>query len=337
MERRGGVILVLCLGAIALSAQPTLGASPPTASGVPGLLPGEPWIAFQRETAGRYGVHVVRTDGTDTRSPFRDLPGGIQLHPEWSPDGERMVFDVEAPDGTQDIWIADVRDWSADVLVDCVAPCLWVNEPAWSRDGRSIAYQRHADDGSGETSQVEVLDLDTAEVRVVYRTGTDRGVFAPRWSPDGDSLVFEQVVLTDGQFAGVSLEVLDLAEPTAATRTIVPADRYANNSDWSPTGDLIVFSAPGRGGEPGGARSDLWVVHPDGSGLNQLTDVASGGGMAVQPTFTPHGDAIVLLLTDRAHGFEESMATVAIDGTGLEPATSSGPLFGWHPRLRPTP
>jgi len=337
MKRSGGIILVLGVIAVALSAPPTLGASPPVASGVPGLLPGEPWIAFQRETAGRYGVHVVRTDGTDIRFPFGDLPGGIQLHPDWSPDGERMVLDVEAPDGTQDVWIADVSDWSAEVLVDCVSPCLWVNEPAWSPDGGSIAYQRHVDDGTGETSQVEILDLDTGTARVVYRTGTDRGVFAPRWSPDGGSLVFEQLALSDGEFLGVSLEVLALTEPGATTRTIVPVDRYANNSDWSPNGELITFSAPAEGGEPGGARSDIWVAHPDGSGMTRLTDAASNGGMAVQPTFTPDGDAIVFLLTDRARGFDEAMAIIAIDGTGLAPATTSGPMYGWHPRVRPMP
>jgi hypothetical protein len=29
------------------------------------------------------------------------------------------------------------------------------------------------------------------------------------------------------------------------------------------------------------------------------------------------------------------MATIAIDGTDMQPATSSGYLYGWHPRLRP--
>ena len=29
------------------------------------------------------------------------------------------------------------------------------------------------------------------------------------------------------------------------------------------------------------------MVHPDGSGLRQVTDVAASGGTAVQPTFTP--------------------------------------------------
>jgi hypothetical protein len=31
------------------------------------------------------------------------------------------------------------------------------------------------------------------------------------------------------------------------------------------------------------------------------------------------------------------MATILSDGTGMTSATTSGPMFGTHPRLRPTP
>lgn len=245
-----------------------------------------------------------------------------------------MVLDVESTDGTQDIWVADTATWSPELLIDCVAPCLWVNEPAWSPDGGSIAYQRHLDDGSGETSQIEILDLDTGQSRVVHRTGTDRGAYAPRCSPDGDSLVFEQVVVEGGEFTGVSLEVLDLGDPGNATHTIVPADRFANNSDWSPTGDLIAFSASIEGGEPGGALSDLWVIRPDGSGLTQVTDVASGGGMAIHPTFTQDSERLVFVASAPGLG-SEIMAFVGVEGSDLTAATSNGPMQGWHPRLRP--
>jgi len=301
------------------------------------LRAGEPWIAYQGITPGRDGlhtVHLVRPDGTGAFFALDMIPGLEQLHPDWSFDGKQLAVDVNDSANTPDIWLADVQTWSARKAVDCQAPCLWVQEPAWSRDATRIAYQRHLTSAKGEISQIEVLDLSTGTTSIVFKTNSDRGVYAPRWSPNDRSLVFEQTASKDGNFLGVSLEVVDLATPNVS-RTIVPVDRRANNSDWSPDGSLIAFSAPIKGGEPGGNLSDIWVVNPDGSNPRQVTDVAASGGTAVQPTFTPDGRSIVFKLSDTRVGASDAIATVLIAGGDPQPATASGYLYGWHPRLRP--
>ena len=182
------------------------------------------------------------------------------------------MLDVADSTDTLDIWVVNLTNWSARELVDCAAPCLWAQEPAWSHD-------------------------DT-------------------------SLVFEQTSAEGTMFLGVSLEVLDLATP-GVTRTNVPADRMANNADWSPDGTLIAFSAPITGGEPGGALSDVWVVHPDGTVPRRITDVAASGGTAVQPTFTPDGASIMFKLMDERVGASDAIATVSI--AGGEPRSPAGP------------
>lgn len=308
--------------------------SPSTPSPRPPLADGDAWIAYQTATGERSGAHavfLVRPDGTGAFFAVDMVPGGEQLHPDWSPDARRLVLDVADDAGTPDVWLVDLTDWSARKVVDCADPCLWAQEPAWSRDGGKVAYQRHTTTASGEISSIEVLDLASGATSVVYETGTDQGVYAPRWSPGDTSLVFEQTAAD-----GVSLEVLDLATP-GVTRTIVPAARMANNSDWSPDGNLIAFSAPLPGGEPGGALSDIWVVKPDGSGPRRVTEVAASGGTAVQPTFTPDGAGIMFKLTDQRVGASDAIATVSIAGGEPRSAAGSAYLYGWHPRLRPTP
>ena len=160
--------------------------SPPVpASHRPALRAHERWIAFQTITSARSGaqaVHLVLQDGRGDFFALDMIPGGEQQHPDWSPDGTRLAVDVLDANGTPDIWIVNVTDWSSTKLVDCGAPCLWVQEPAWSHDGRRIAYQRHITYAGGETSTVEVLDLVSGTTSIVYSTGTDKGVFAPRWS-----------------------------------------------------------------------------------------------------------------------------------------------------------
>jgi Tol biopolymer transport system component len=300
------------------------------------LVDGDPWIAFQKPEARGHAIHLVRPDGTDAHFPLADVPGGEQLHADWSPDGKWITFDVANDEGTYDIWVADTTDWSTERVVDCVAPCLWVNEPSWSPDGTTIAFQRHSMDGEAEISSLELLDVESRELKTVLTTGSDEVLYAPRWSPGGDAIVVELPSFVDGELTGVSLATFDLATDIPSLDKIVPPTAFANNPDWSPDGLHIVFSAPIEGGEAGGALSDLWMVRSDGSDLIQVTDVAASAGSAVQPTFTPDGQRIIFMLTDAASGDSQIMATIALDGTDLQPATGSDPMFGWHPRLRPT-
>lgn len=308
------------------------------------VLPGEPWLAYQSGGRFGYGIYLVRPDGTDLLLPIRDVPSGVQEHPDWSPDGTRLLFTVtEAEDDgreTEDIWVTDTATWEAERLVDCEAPCTGADEPAWSPDGATIAFQRLVEEDGVLTSTLELLDVATGATRVVLVAPARRVILAPRWSPDGGRLVVELLELggdgADADMTGDGLAVVDLALATPALQEIVPSDRLANNPDWSPAGDLIVFSAPGEGGEPGGKLSDLWTVRPDGSGLSRVTDVASGGGSAIHPTFTPDGEAILFVLDDPAGGRLGVIASVRPDGSDLGPATPTS-VTGTHPRLRPTP
>jgi Tol biopolymer transport system component len=337
---RGSLAAVLAVGAMVLVPVAAWTTSPSASPGThPVLGPAEPWVAYQESAPARGGahaVHLVRADGTGAFFAADAVPGGEQLHPDWSPDGRHIVLDVANAAGTLDLWILDTDDWTAERLVPCSAPCLWVSEPAWSRDGARIAYQRHVQVDIGEVSTVEIIDLASGDIEVVLDSGPEVGLYAPRWSPDGESLVVEMPSFSEEELLGVALGVLDLTVDPPALRTLVDGRLFANNPDWSPDGTSIVFSAPADGGEAGSRLSDLWLVDPSGGTPRRVTDLAAGGGTAVQPTFTADGSRIVFKLTDPSQGLSDEMASVALDGTDLRPAAGADYRFGWHPRLRPT-
>lgn len=328
------------------SPSPSASGTPaPSTTPVPSPVPedGEPWLAFQTQTSAGYGIHLVRPDGSGLHTPIAGVGGGTQLHPDWSPDGSQLTLDIGESGA---IWLVTVEGWTADQLLDCAAPCVSAGEAAWSPDGRSIAFHRETDpDGDGiPVSDLAILDVASRETRVVLAAPAGQVILAPRWSPDGGSMVVEVIELAppedgsgDVSVVGGSVGVVELGAATPSIASLVPFEVNANNPDWSPVDDLIVFSAPGDGGEAGGARSDLWTIRADGTGLTRLTDVAASGGTAIHPAFTPDGSRVLFVLTDASAGAFDAMATIGLDGTGLAPATTPGWTPGTHPRLRPTP
>ena len=106
---------------------------------------GEAWVAYQAFDGDRYGVELIRMDGSGAHVAFPSVPSGTEEHPDWSPDGSKIVFTIQPGDGTEDIWMGNADGTDTKQLVDCKKPCVWADEPAWSRDGTQIAFQRGVD------------------------------------------------------------------------------------------------------------------------------------------------------------------------------------------------
>jgi len=307
----------------------------PTAAATPSptprqaVLPGEPWLAFQGDDGGgTYGVRLVRPDGTGTFFPTDTVPGTEQLHPDWSPDGLRLVFSTMGATA-RDLWVTDADGSNPDHIVVCDT-CTQADEPAWSPDGKSIAFHRQSPVGAKSVSTLEIFDMATRQSRVVLTAASDHEFYAPRWSPDGTRIVSENI--HDG---GGQLVIVDLTAKTTKAVHITADGYWPANPDWSPDGTRIVFFAPL---DPAhfDAESDLWTINPDGTGLKQITHFAAEHGIAIHPDYTPDGTRIAFV-TGKAGADTSVMVTVAADGSDLQPATSNGYRPGLHPRFRPTP
>ncbi|MEO6208371.1 MAG: hypothetical protein ABIP77_10525 [Candidatus Limnocylindrales bacterium] len=308
----------------------------PTATPLPSILPGEPWIAFQTATAAGYGIHLIRPDGTG----LHRWPSGIagtQEHPDWSHDGERILLNAVDGEGIHDLWIANADGTDPTRIVDCVAPCLWANEPAWSPDDQTVAFHRAVLVDGALRSTLEVLDVATGNVRVVLTMPTKQVVLAPRWAPDGTRLAVEVVRLpeatAEAEPDGGAIGIVDLDDAKPKVTFLMGFETFGNNPDWSPTDDVIVFSQPSG---PERQFADLIVIRPDGSGRRNVTDMAKDGAAAIHPAFTADGQRLLFILT-RAGKQESVMAVVGVDGSNLSPIGGSDYRDGFHPRLRPTP
>jgi Tol biopolymer transport system component len=316
----------------------------------------DPWIIYEGpivepDGTQRAGNRAVRPDGSGDHwvTPGVALPVGNkdawQVHPDWSPDGQRLVFAAADPRQsaaslTYDLWISDANGGHLERVLDCELPCIEANYPAWSPDGRNLAFTTFDLKGQDTVNiRIAVLDLQTHHIRTITRASGTDNVTEPRWSPDGRTLVFEVQHYTNagptGKITGTAIATVPVTGHVATATVITPWSRCASYPDWHPTRDLILFSIYGCPNLAGPVNPfNLFTVRADGSHLTQVTHYPTS--RAIQPTFTPDGTHVIFTTTEGDDIGTATMVEIALDGSGLMSATSSGPLFGTHPRLRPT-
>ena len=169
--------------------------------------------------------------------------------------------------------------------------------PAWSPDGRRIAFDSDRDGNS----EVYVMNADGSGVtRLTYNDAFD--VF-PAWSPDGRRIAFDSD--RDG-----NLEIYVMnADGTGVTRLT-----YNNAGDgfpdWSPDGRRIAFGT-GRDGNPA-----IYVM--DASGVTRLTQ---NDALDVAPAWSPDGRRIAFA-SERDGNLE--IYVMNADGSGVIRLTYNG-------------
>jgi eukaryotic-like serine/threonine-protein kinase len=234
-------------------------------------------------------------------------PAASSLQPAWSPHGYRIAYWDTEPNGDRDIWTVDAANLDKGPRAVAVMHDSWTDwSPAWSADGHYLYFSSDrsgamtlwrvpVNERSGRTSgnlepvptpssftgwatfahsgklfayvrripfselykapfdPAKGLDLSTK----VQLTEGERGMHEPNMSPDGKTIVMR---IQDPQ------EDLALVQPDGANFRRLTNDLFSErNPSWSPDGKRIVF------GSNRSRRFELWSVHPDGTGLKQIT------------------------------------------------------------------
>ncbi|MGH3456389.1 MAG: hypothetical protein ACRDP2_18420, partial [Nocardioidaceae bacterium] len=117
-------------------------------------------------------VFIIGANGTGRRALARNA-----AEPSWSPDGSRIAYVAYRSrwSETGDVVIATADGSESRRLTGTREP---ESRPAWSSDGRLIAFAR----GSEERSAIVVARVDGGGERVVARSGS-HGVLDPAWRP----------------------------------------------------------------------------------------------------------------------------------------------------------
>jgi Tol biopolymer transport system component len=221
--------------------------------------------------SGRNGlpqIYLMNIDGTGLEQ-LTDLSDGA-CQPDWSPDGERIVF--TSPCRTSREQYAGASIWVMNVDGSDMHPLATAPggdyDPAWSPEGDKIAFtslQRG-------WPQVFIMNLDGSGRTNLSDNSAHES--SPSWSPSGTQLIF---VSTRSGISEVWVMTADGSETQRFSRS---ADRDDNEPSWSPDGTLVVFDQ-----EINGIRH--LVATQFGETSSPEVRICPDGPLSVQPMAEP--------------------------------------------------
>ncbi len=219
-------------------------------------------VAFERdcdffEAPVRSGVGADR--GVDPPGESRQVLDGVL-------GCEEGVWTIN-PDGT-----------GGKPLTD---PAKSDDKPAWSADGKRLAFDRGASGDSGN-NDIWVMNADGTNPQNLTNHPTEESL-NPAWSPDGTKIVFVRRGSTQDQ-----LWVMNSDGGGQHVLITPPSDRADGDPAWSPDGTKIAFDRFDNTG-----HGQIYVVGADGSGTP--TNISNNADSDSSPNWAPDGSKIVFV------------------------------------------
>jgi len=246
-----------------------------------------------------------------------------------------------------------IMDWDGKQLRRVTRNGMGNNAPAWSPDGKWMAYssfkskipgvfilptnggrefrvssrRAQAIGGNfspdsrylafsqltGKNYEIYLYDMFS---RVKRRLTRSFGIeVSPAFSPDGKKIVF-----SSGRTGGPQIYVMNV--DGSQVRRISFKGNYNTEPEWSPRGDRIVFT----GRVTDGSSIDIVTVNPDGSDLRRLT---GGQRRNESPTWSPDGRNIAFSSDRSGRKYVYVMTSAGTQLTRLQP----GQEPAWSPVL----
>lgn len=248
------------------------------------------------------------------------LTSPVEAQQTSSPEGNtvlnapgRIAFHSEQT-GDFEIWVINADGTNARQLTDVAGRDI---EPAWSPDGRLIAFASGRDDP--ENLQLYIMNADGSNQHPLFPSLQAWDNWTPAWSPDGKRIAFQ--TNRDVRANGFDIYVVNADGSNERPLITGPGNQY--HLSWSPDGTRIAYIDDKDG------DGEVFVANADGSDPIQLTDNYAG---EAYPRWSPDGQWILFQSSRDALWHLYMMRP---DGSDVRRVGASGPwndvMGTWSP------
>lgn len=241
-------------------------------------------------------------------------------------------------DGPPGSGVVDIWTMNADgtVPTNLLSGGVDEEQPAWSPDGRRIAFARVSGSPSGcGVGDIYVMDVDGSNVTQLTTNSLGTVATEPTWSPDGTRIAYtlgqQDATCNDGD-SEIWMMNADGTGQTAVTSGGIGIYNGDGEPAWSPDGTKIAFT--GWRGASGNQLFGIFTINPDGSGITRLTGYPISFVHTYSPAWSPDGQRIAYERSDAWTGSDEIWVMNA-DGSGHTAVTQNGFLTNWSPAWSP--
>jgi Tol biopolymer transport system component len=214
----------------------------------------------------------------------------VDWSPFWSPDGKYLYFSSDRG-GSMNLWRVPIEEISGKLLgplEPIMTPSANSGFMSLSRDGKRLAYVQQT-----RNFNVYTVAFDPSREAVVGQpvpiTQGSRGMVEPDPSPDDQWLTLRS--------QGKQEDVFVSRTDGTGLRQLTDDVHNHRRPRWSPDGKRIAFFS-NRGGS-----YQVWAIHSDGGGLEQLTYEPRGN--VLNPIWSPDGSRLAYSIKDFKFFFME--------------------------------